>query len=96
MNVHHAEQFRTNRAKLAALTALGPWEWAKRDTEIEALPIVEWKGRRLRTIRCHGTSGKGPHNLNVDEALPWALMDINRFLCPFHANDCWDAARDMR
>ena len=63
---------------------LGKAEHADREAEIEGLPTVEWKGRILRTVRCTGTTGKGPHDYNVPEAVLWSLMDLTRFLCPFH------------
>lgn len=56
---------------------------------IEALPRAEWRGRHLRSLRCHGVSGKGPHIVNVPESLLWALISLDRYLCPFHAGDCW-------
>ncbi len=68
---------------------LGPLRSQKRATDIAALPIVEWKGRALRTLRCHGISGKGPHDVNVPEVLLWSLIDINRYLCPYHAGDAF-------
>lgn len=51
---------------------------------IDALPEVEWKGKLLRTIRCHGTTGRGPHDVNVPESLLWALLDPARYVCAFH------------
>lgn len=61
------------------------FEEARREAEIAALPVVEWKGRRLRTIRCHGTTGKGPHDYNVPESFLWALISLQRFTCPYHS-----------
>jgi hypothetical protein len=55
-----------------------------RAREIARLPQVEWKGRRLYTIRCHGDFGKGPHDMNVPEALLWSLRSLQFFLCPYH------------
>lgn len=57
---------------------------ATREAEIAALPAVEWKGRTLRTIRCQGDFGKGPHDMNVPEAILWSLINLNRFICPYH------------
>ena len=57
----------------------------KREMEIEALPVVVWRGKRLRTIRCTGITGRGPHDCNVPEAMLWSLIDFRRFRCPFHA-----------
>ena len=56
-----------------------------RSYEIQHLPAVEWKGRTLRTITCHGTSGKGHHRVNVPESLLWQLMSVHYFMCPYHA-----------
>jgi len=70
---------------------LGPDRTARRIWEIAALPVVTWKGRTLRTLRCHGTSGKGPHNVNVPEALLWSLIAIDHWCCPYHAADAgWE------
>ena len=96
MNVHHAEPFRVARARSAFKDFLGNEAEATRATAIEQLPMVHWKGRTLRTIRCHGVSGKGPHDVNVPESLPWTLIDIRRFLCPFHANDAWSRYQQER
>ena len=87
MNVHHAEPVRTARARAAYRDWRGSASEAERAAEIERLPKVEWKGRTLRTVRCSGTSGKGPHYVNVPESLPWTLINVCRFYCPFHAND---------
>jgi len=57
---------------------------AERATEIAALPTVTWKGRRLYILRCHGETGRGPHDLNVPEALLWSLITLDRYVCPFH------------
>ena len=57
----------------------------RRAEEIAALTIVNWKGRRLRAIRCHGVRGKGPHDMNVPESVLWNLVDLDRFMCAFHA-----------
>lgn len=68
---------------------LGPARACVRETCIQALPLIVWKGRQLRTIRCQGTSGKGPHDVNVPEALCWHLIDLRGFYCPYHAGDAW-------
>lgn len=52
---------------------------------IRSLPTVQWKGRTLYTIRCTGTTGKGPHDVNVPESLLWSLIDPHRYRCPYHA-----------
>ena len=68
---------------------LGPERAAKREAEIAALPTVAWKGQTLYTLRCHGVSGKGPHDVNVPLALLWHLISFKRFLCVYHAGDAW-------
>ena len=56
----------------------------QRRREIAALPVVVWKGQRLRTIRCTGDFGKGPHDMNVPEAILWHLLHFSRFRCAYH------------
>jgi hypothetical protein len=58
---------------------------AVRAQEIEALPTVEWKGHTLRTIRCTGTTGKGPHAMHVPERALWVLIDWRNYRCVYHA-----------
>ena len=72
------------RKARAAFAQYGTRDIAERQAQIDALPVVEWKGRRLRTIRCHGTTGKGPHDVHVPEAVLWALIDLRAFRCPYH------------
>lgn len=69
---------------------LGPARCAIREAEIARLPTVQWKGRTLYTLRCHGTSGRGPHDVNVPLMLVWHLIDLRSFYCVYHAADCWD------
>lgn len=57
---------------------------AKRAAEIAALPIVTWRGQIMRTIRCNGQTGRGPHLMNVPEHLLWALIDFRAYRCAFH------------
>lgn len=71
---------------------LGPVRTAIRERAIAALPQVMWKGRTLYTLRCHGTSGKGPHDVNVPLLLVWSLIDLDRFYCVYHAGDAWGQA----
>lgn len=82
----HADA-RLDRTKAMYEDMCGPVSTMIREAEIAALAVVPWKGRVLRTIRCHGTSGKGPHDCNVPEALLWSLMSLNHFRCVYHAND---------
>lgn len=56
----------------------------RRAAAIAALPAVEWKGRTLRTVRCRGDFGRGPHDVNVPESTLWTLIHIEAFLCPYH------------
>lgn len=67
---------------------------AGRQAEIAALPSVVWRGRNgdrpaqtLYTIRCHGRTGKGPHDCNVPESLLWSLMSIKEYYCVYHPRD---------
>jgi hypothetical protein len=73
-----------DKARAAYVEDCGEALTLKREAEIAAMPQVEWKGRKLRTIRCHGTTGKGPHDVNVPESLLWALISLKRFRCPYH------------
>lgn len=68
---------------------LGPERAAIRQAQIDALPQVVWKGRTLYTLRCIGTSGKGPHDVNVPLAHCWHLLRLDRMYCPYHAGDAW-------
>ena len=55
-----------------------------RELEIGALPVVEWKGAKLRTLRCNGSTGKGPHLVHVPEGVLWALIDFRAYRCVYH------------
>jgi hypothetical protein len=66
------------------VTLRGEADAAVRASEIAALPVVEWKGRTLHTLRCHGTTGKGPHDTNVPESLLWSLIGLRGFCCVYH------------
>ena len=39
-----------------------------------------------------GTSGKGPHDVNVPLVVVWSLISLRRFYCVYHAGDVWSAA----
>lgn len=82
---------RAARARAAFVEYRSGHEILARQRAIRALPQVVWKGRILYTLRCHGTSGKGPHDTNVPESLLWALLDFRAFRCPFHVNDTLEA-----
>lgn len=66
---------------------LGPRRTAQRQAEIDALPVVSWKGRTLYTLRCRGWSGRGPHDVNVPIMLLWHLLSLRHYYCPYHKED---------
>lgn len=88
MSRHHKRVIGLHEDAVLARTIAALWpdvdERQQRAAQIATLPAVEWKGRTLFTIRCHGDFGRGPHNLNVPESLLWSLMNLNWFLCPYH------------
>lgn len=75
------------RAELLELG--GPACVTRREADITALPTVVWKGCTLYTLRCNGISGKGPHAVNVPLIMCWALVDLQRYYCPYHVGDAW-------
>ncbi|HVL65757.1 MAG TPA: hypothetical protein VM364_00715 [Vicinamibacterales bacterium] len=85
----HLER-QADTARAAFLEVAGPARSFQRSLEIARLPRVDWRGRRLYTLRCQGTSGKGPHDVNVPEGLLWSLIDLRMFRCPYHAHDVSD------
>jgi hypothetical protein len=76
---------RVATVRASYLEIAGPERAAERAAEIASLPTVEWRGRTLRTIRCTGTRGRGPHDMHVPESLLWSLIDLGRYRCPYHA-----------
>lgn len=72
------------RCRAAFVEFYGEHAAAERQRQIDQLPVVDWRGQRMHTLRCHGTTGRGPHDYNVPTALLWALIDLRRFVCPFH------------
>jgi hypothetical protein len=81
------EAVRTARAR-AAFAVWRPGEQAERERAIRSLPTKLWKGRPVFQIRCHGTRGKGPHDVWVPEAMLWASIDpFRRWCCVYHAGD---------
>jgi hypothetical protein len=72
------------RTRAEFVKVCGPARAFLRSVAIEKLPAVEWKGRMLRTIRCQGDFGNGPHDVNVPESLLWSLISLERFTCPYH------------
>jgi hypothetical protein len=85
------EQARCERTRAYYRDALGVESENLRAAEIAALPRAEWKGRQLRTIRCCGTSGKGPHDCNVPESMLWALIGLRPFYCVYHRDDAFES-----
>lgn len=67
----------------------------KRHAEIAALPTVQWKGRTLYTLRCHGWTGNGPHDVNVPLVLIWSLIALDQFYCMYHAADALHRPEDV-
>ena len=59
----------------------------RRAREIAALDSKLWRGRRVWRIRCTGTSGQGTHEMYVEAAHLWSLIDLRIFRCPYHAHD---------
>lgn len=78
------KEARCLRARRAFEAWRSPFEVMERESEIAALPRVEWKGQVLYTLRCHGERGNGPHDTNVQEAVLWALIDLRAYRCPYH------------
>jgi hypothetical protein len=62
----------------------GASDAARRAQEIAARPSVVWKGRTLRTIRCHGDYGKGPHDVHLPESVLWNLISLDHYRCVYH------------
>jgi hypothetical protein len=83
VGLHPARQ--AAKARRCFVEILGEAEGVKREMEIAALPAAEWKGKALHTLRCHGETGKGPHDVNVPDSLLWSLISLNGYRCPFHA-----------
>jgi len=85
-------RLRTCREQFEAMRS--PEQVAEREAYIASLPAVEWRGPRgdkppriLRTLRCHGETGRGPHDVHVPESLLWALIDPTRYHCVYHPMD---------
>jgi hypothetical protein len=73
-----------DRTRAYFLELRGAHDAARRAAEIEALPIAEWKGHRLRTLRCLGPFGRGPHLVHVPDYVCWSLISLENFTCPYH------------
>lgn len=74
----------TARARAAFLAWRGTEGDAERAAAIAALPTVVWRGHTLYSLTCCAEYGKGPHVVNVPEAVLWALIDLRMFRCPWH------------
>jgi hypothetical protein len=79
---HEARVCRDAQEQFAEV--MGPARAFIRSVEIERLPTVEWKGKTLRTIRCEGPFGRGPHDVNVPHSVLWSLISLQHFTCPYH------------
>lgn len=73
-----------DRARAAFVAMLGEGAALERQRAIDALPVVEWRGQRLYTLRCHGPYGRGPHGHHVPPHVLWMLIDLRWFACAFH------------
>ncbi len=80
---HHARALATAQALFREVR--GDIAYAQREADIAALPAVDWHGQTLRTVRCHGVTGRGEHDQNLPLVMLWSLVDLNRYRCPFHA-----------
>ena len=76
---------RIETARLALVEA--GFDEAIRRKEIDALERKDWHGKLVYKIRCHGTRGKGPHDVWVGEQLLWFLISLTGFVCPYHIGD---------
>ncbi len=59
----------------------------RRQAEIDALPSKDWKGATVYRLTCHGTRGKGHHDVWVPEPVLWHIGAVHRYRCPYHAAD---------
>jgi len=84
VGLHEERCLARARAAFAEVEPILGRTMEERGVEVAALPTVMWKGRQLRTIRCHADFGKGPHDVNVPESLLWSLLDFCAFRCPYH------------
>lgn len=82
----HAEA-KAKRTHQFFIEVMGEGAAVTRAEEIERLPIVHWKGKTLRTLRCQGRTGRGPHDCNVPESLLWSLISLRDFHCVFHPRE---------
>lgn len=79
------QDVRNARAQAAFLALRGAEDHERRRLEIKSLETSAWRGHTVYAIRCNGTTGKGPHTVNVPEALLWSLISFEAYRCPFHA-----------
>lgn len=72
------------RGRRAFVQSRGEEAAVVRKAEIDALPVVQWRGlkndkppRTLYTMRCVQCG----RDRNVPEGVPWCLMSLKRFYC---------------
>jgi hypothetical protein len=80
--LHPAKQAASARA--AFLGFYGACAAETRQAQLDALPVVVWKGKTLHALCCTGTTGRGPHVVNVPASLVWSLIDLRAYRCPYH------------
>jgi hypothetical protein len=80
----HPER-RAERARDAFLTLRGESDYNARRAEIVMLQTSTWRGQAVYALLCNGTTGRGPHLVNVPEAMLWSLIDLRAYRCPFHS-----------
>lgn len=72
------------RARAYFVEMRGAVAATRRAADIAALPLVSWRDRPLRTLRCSADFGCGPHDVNVPEYVCWMLIALPAFRCPYH------------
>lgn len=72
------------RTRQHFVEAYGQAAATRRAAEIAALPAVLWREHELRTVRCHGDFGRGPHDMHLPERVLWSLIAIDMYRCAYH------------
>ena len=81
---------RTVRCRAEFRNARGTRHEQERAAAIAALDKKTWNGRPVYRVRCLGgiaggpTFGRGEHDMWIEEPWLWTLIDLKRFMCPFH------------
>lgn len=85
------EDARAARTRAWVRATYGEAFEAKRAAEIDALPVVIWRGPsglrapvRRYTITCGGSFGRGPHTVNVSAHWLWHVLHLHLFRCQRH------------